>query len=101
MTAGVRSVAERLDLLAELGDVPELDVLVAADDVGQRGERDGLVIRGRRQVVQRLLDERAVLADELALDPADLRTPEDVEGAAAQTAHRVEQLERAVEPRPE
>src|SRR4051812_3655618 len=67
---------QTLRLRAEAVHVAELDVLVAADQVGQAGDLgDGAVRRGV-EVHQRVLHEALVLADQLALDAPHLGEPE-------------------------
>src|SRR3954467_10730710 len=87
---------EALGPLAEALDVAQLDVLVAAHDVGQLGE-----LQRDLGPVQRAADELAVLADQRALDAADLGQPEDVERRPAQPAHRAQRPEGGHEPAPE
>src|SRR5204863_2728922 len=70
---------QTLRLRPEPLHVAELDVLVAADDVGQpRDLGDGTVRRGI-EVHERVLDHGLVLADQLALHAPDLGVAEQVE----------------------
>src|SRR5438105_300618 len=93
------SDSERFDLLAEFRDVAQLDVLVSADHIGQRGQLHRLLIALGREPGQRLLDQRAVLADQRALDAPHFGATERIERRPAQAAHRIEHAERGVEPR--
>src|SRR5262249_13338939 len=96
-----RSEAQRTHLIAEALDVAELDLLVAANQVRQARDLDHPLVALRRQTDERLLDESAVLARELALDPSDCRKAEGVEWRAAQPLHPSEHAEDRREPRAE
>src|SRR5205823_4972869 len=76
---------EALGLRAEPLDAAQLDVLVAAHDVGQLGERQRELGVTR---AQRVDHQPAVLADQRALDAAHARPAEDVERRAAQAGRR-------------
>src|SRR6266404_1282185 len=61
------SDAELVGLLAEAGDVAQLDVLVPADDVGQPRQAHRPFVARRREVAHRAVDQGAVLARQRAL----------------------------------
>src|SRR5262249_32836434 len=90
--------AEPTHLVTEALHVAELDVLVAADDVGQVRQLHGALVALGRERGQRLLDEGAVLADELTLDATDLGRAERIERGAAQAPQSDQRPERGIEP---
>ena len=90
--------------LAGLGrlEVRFLDVAVAADVLGNRGERHGDAVVVRRQGRDDLLDQCEIIDDELALHAALGRVAEDVERACrAGPSVRARNAERRHHPRPE
>src|SRR5436190_8586392 len=93
--------AELVRLLAEAGDVAQLDVLVTAHDVGQPRQAHRPLVARRREVAQRAVDEGAVLARQRALHTTHRGAAEGIEGGAAQALHPGERAEGAVEPSPE
>src|SRR3990172_5482543 len=99
--ASILSKPQRPDFGAEALHVPELDVFVAADQIGQIRELDRALVGPVGEIGQRLLDEAPVLADEGALDLSPLGAAERVEGRAAEAPQSGEQAERPVEPCPE
>src|SRR5512138_3776826 len=73
---------------AEALDAAQLDLLVAANHVRQLRELYGALVGGRPEVVQGLLDQAAVFADQRALDAPHMGVAEDVQGRAAQPPQR-------------
>jgi hypothetical protein len=65
---GAEALEGGLDALAVQHDVPELDVLVAADQVRQLEQLDCRVVRLRGEQREGLADEPLVLVDQHALD---------------------------------
>src|SRR5207244_11801476 len=79
-------------------DLAELDVLVAANDVREVRELHGALVTLGRERGQRLLDQRAVLANQLALHATDLGLSERIECRAAQPSHGDQGPKGGVEP---
>src|SRR5207253_455344 len=92
------SETQRTHLVPEALDVTELDLLVAADQIGQTRELHGALVAFGRETDQRLLDERAILAGQLPLDPSHRGEAEGIERRAAQHLHPGEHAEDRSEP---
>src|SRR5919204_3970607 len=94
-------LAQRVGALTEKRHIPQLDLFVAAHDVGKLEELEHNVPVRLGEARQPLLHELLVLADQPALDAAHLGVPEGIDPAAAQASHRPQQPEGGDEPRPE
>src|SRR5207245_493103 len=92
-----RSETQRAHLVPEALDVAELDLLVAADQIRQTRELHRALVAFGRETDQHLLDERAILAGQLALDPSHGGEAKGIE-SAAQSLHPGEHAEHGSEP---
>src|SRR5262245_49209933 len=88
-------------LIAEALDGPELDVLVATDQVGKAGDSHRPLVTIGGEITQRALDHAPVLVDECPLDAPYPSVPERIERGAAQATERDQQSERAFHPCPQ
>src|SRR5262245_19342881 len=97
--SGPRS--ETLRLLTEALDGPELDVLVAADQIGKTGDSHRPLVAIGGEIPQCALDHAPVVVDERALDAPHPSVAERIERGAAQTTERDEQPEHPLHPCPQ
>ena len=79
---------------AEPLDIAQLDVLIAADHVGQGGDGDDRVPSVRGQFPNCRNDSPQILVDERPLGAPNRSVPERIQCAAAQAARRVQAAQR-------
>src|SRR5262245_32916737 len=93
--------AEAPRLIAETLDGPELDVLVAADQVWKASDSHRPLVAVGGEITQRALDHAPVLGDERALDAPHPGVAERIERGAAQAAQHHQEPKHPLDPRAE